>query len=76
MSTSAGRDEAAVAALAQQTSTAVDFVKSLYDEEIAALRAQATVTSFISVIASRRVKNQLRARRAARSQGVARTERR
>jgi Protein of unknown function (DUF3562) len=52
-------DDAAVAALARQTDTAVDVVRNLYDGEIAALRAQATVTSFIGVIASRRVKQHL-----------------
>jgi Protein of unknown function (DUF3562) len=53
-------DDAAVATLAQQTDTAIDLVKSLYDQEIATLQAQATVKNFLGVIASRRVKRQLR----------------
>lgn|GEM_PF-2447961 len=52
-------DEAVAESLAQQTATAVDVVKQLYKEEVASLKASATVTSFIGVIASRRVKRHL-----------------
>jgi len=34
-------------------------VKSLYDEEIAILQAEASVTSFIGVIAARRVRRRI-----------------
>ncbi len=51
--------ESTVAALAQKTHTPRHVVKRLYDEEIAALRANAKVKNFIDVIAGRRVKHQL-----------------
>jgi len=51
-------------ALAKQTHTAHDVVKSLYEEEIAALHDKATVKSFVPVIASRRVKQRLKAMKA------------
>jgi hypothetical protein len=35
-------------------------VKSLYDEEVAALQTQATVKTYIGLIATRRVKKHLR----------------
>jgi Protein of unknown function (DUF3562) len=35
-------------------------VKTLYEEEVAALSAQAKVKQFVGVIATRRVKQQLR----------------
>jgi Protein of unknown function (DUF3562) len=56
--------EAAVASLANQTQTAPEVVKRLYDKEMAALRASAKVKNLISVIAGRRVKTQLLARKA------------
>ena len=62
MAQSARSDAAAMAALAQQTHSTVDVVKGLYEEEIATLEAQATVKSFIGLIASTRVKRLLRAR--------------
>jgi Protein of unknown function (DUF3562) len=54
-------DEATISALAKQTDTAKDVVRHLYDEELAALHAHAKVPNFIGVIASRRVKQRLRA---------------
>jgi hypothetical protein len=56
-------DEAAIASLAHQTDSNRELVRHLYDEEIAALREKATVKNFIGVIASRRVKQRLRAMR-------------
>jgi Protein of unknown function (DUF3562) len=52
-------DEATVAALAKQTQTPQHIVRRLYDEELAALRANSTVKSYIGVIAGRRVRNHL-----------------
>ncbi len=52
-------DDAAVTALAKQTKTPFDVVKNLYDREMGTLRAEASVTRFLGVIASRRVKRQL-----------------
>lgn len=60
-------DEATIANLAHQTDTNRELVRHLYDEEIAALRARATVKNFIGVIAGRRVKQRLRALRAQRA---------
>jgi Protein of unknown function (DUF3562) len=53
-------DQAAVDAIAHETSTSTDVVKALYDEEFAALAAQATIKQFVGVIVTRRVKQQLR----------------
>lgn len=52
-------DERAIASLAKSTHTAPDVVKDLYYEEVAKLRAKATVKNFIGVIAGRRVKQRL-----------------
>lgn len=56
--------EAAITALAAQTRVTVAVVRDLYEEEMAALEAEATVKSFIGVIAARRVKERLRTSRA------------
>lgn len=56
--------EAEVASLANQTQAPLEVVKRLYDEEMAALQANAKVKNFIGVIAGRRVKTQLMARTA------------
>jgi hypothetical protein len=53
-------DDAMVAAIARETSTASDIVKALYEEEVAALAAAAKVRQFIGVITTKRVKQQLR----------------
>jgi hypothetical protein len=53
-------DHAAVHAIADETATSLDVVKTLYEEEVAALSAQAKVKQFVGVIATRRVKQQLR----------------
>ena len=49
--------------LARQTATPTQLVRDLYDEEVAKLKAGATVDNFIGVIASQRVKRHLRAQR-------------
>ena len=56
-------DEATIATLAQETDTDEAVVKSLYHEEIALLQAEASVKSFIGVIAARRVRQRLAAAR-------------
>jgi Protein of unknown function (DUF3562) len=58
-------DAVTIAALAQQTRSAHDVVKDLYDQEIAALYAEAKVRNFIGIIAGRRVKQRLKALRSA-----------
>ena len=47
-------------ALAEETGTSIDLVRALYEEEVTLLSSQATITQFIGVIASQRVKRQLR----------------
>jgi hypothetical protein len=56
-------DQATVSAIAKETSASVDEVKTLYEEEVATLASQATIKQFVGVIASRRVRLQLRDRR-------------
>jgi hypothetical protein len=51
---------ALVTTIATETATSVDVVKTLYDGEIAALVAQAKVKQFIGIIATKRVRQQLR----------------
>ena len=53
------KHEATIATLAQETDTDEAVVKSLYDEEIAILQAEASVTNFIGVIATRRVRQRI-----------------
>jgi Protein of unknown function (DUF3562) len=53
-------NEVMVDTIAKETATSVDVVKAMYDEQIAALNAQATIKQFIVVIAMRRVRQQLR----------------
>ena len=54
--------EAAISSLATETQAPREIVKRLYDEEMAALQANAKVQTFIGVIAGRRVKERLMAR--------------
>jgi len=56
---SSASHEATVASLATQTQTPAHIVKRLYEQELAALEANATVMTFVSIIAGRRVKNRL-----------------
>ena len=53
-------NEAIVTALSNRTDNAPDLAKRLFDEEVAVLEAQATIKTFIDVIATRRVKQRLR----------------
>ena len=57
-------NDALVDSIAHETETSTDVVKALYEEEVATLTAQATVRQFIGVIATKRVKQQLRSLRA------------
>ena len=54
------RDSAAIDTIARQTSTSIDLVTTLYEDEVATLTAQAKIRQFVGVIASRRVKLHLR----------------
>ena len=53
------KGEAIITTLAQETDTDEAVVKCLYDEEIAILQAEASVTNFIGVIATRRVRQRI-----------------
>jgi uncharacterized protein DUF3562 len=53
-------NDTAVATIARETETSTDVVKALYEEEVATLTEHATVRQFIGVIATRRVRQQLR----------------
>jgi hypothetical protein len=55
-------DDATVRALAKQTDTDLEEVRSLLDDEIATLYSTASVTNFIPLLARRRVKQKLRAK--------------
>lgn len=55
------REDATIAALAEETRTDQAVVHSLYREELAVLEEQASVKNFIGVIAARRVKERLTA---------------
>ena len=57
------KDEATIAALAQETDTDAAVVRSLYEEEIDRLHAQSSVKNFIGVIAARRVRARITAAR-------------
>lgn len=54
-------DECEIAALVQQTAASYEVVRQLYCEEFAALKAEAKVEAFLGIIASRRVRQRLRA---------------
>jgi hypothetical protein len=58
--TQARADHATVDAIAKETSTSLDIVQALYEEEVASLSAHATIKQFVGVIATRRVKQHLR----------------
>jgi len=53
-------NEAFVSAIARETDTSIDVVRTLYEEVVAVLTETAKVRQFIGVIATRRVKQQLR----------------
>jgi hypothetical protein len=52
-------DEATATTLSSHIDNTPDLAKQLFDEEVAILEAQATVKTFIDVIAARRVKQRL-----------------
>ena len=52
-------DESAIASLARKTSTPIEVVRHLYDEERAELQGTSSVKNFIDVIAGRRVRERL-----------------
>lgn len=52
--------EETLSAIAKETSTSLDIVKALYEEEVATLSARATIKQFVSVIATRRLRQHLR----------------
>jgi hypothetical protein len=52
--------EETLAAIAKETSTSLDLLKELYEEEVATLSSRATIKQFVSVIATRRLKQHLR----------------
>ena len=56
-------NDSSVAAIARETETAPEIVRTLYDRHFSALNAQARVKQFVSVIVSKLVKDQLRALR-------------
>jgi hypothetical protein len=53
------KHDATIATLAEETETDHALVKSLYEEEIEKLHAQAAVKNFIGVIAARRVRERI-----------------
>ena len=53
------KEQEAIEALAKQTSTDIEFVRTLYIQECARLESQAKVKTFLSVIATRLVRNAL-----------------
>lgn len=59
----AGSAEAAITSLAKETATSTDLVRTLYEEEVASLKEQATVQQFVGVIATRLVRRKLRERK-------------
>jgi Protein of unknown function (DUF3562) len=53
-------DRRTVASIAKETETSVEIVKALYEEEVATLIAQARVKQYVGVLATKRVRQQLR----------------
>ena len=53
-------NDAIVTALSNHVDDTPALAKRLFDEEVATLEAQATIKTFIDVIATRRVKQRLR----------------
>jgi hypothetical protein len=52
--------EATIDAIARDTATTTDVVKILYEEQVTLLAAEARIMQFVSVIATKRVKQHLR----------------
>ena len=59
----ASADQRIVDSIAQETSTPVDVVQALYEEELVTLVAQAKLKQFVGIIATKRVKQNLRAQK-------------
>ena len=57
------RDQQVIEALARETASSVDHVRTLFETEHARLDSQARVKTFVSVIATRLVRNVLQAER-------------
>jgi hypothetical protein len=53
-------DEAIGTGLSNHIDNTPDLAKQLFDEEVAVLESQATIKTFVNVIAARRVKQRLR----------------
>ena len=58
------KQQQAIEALAKESETSVEHVRELYEMEHARLVSQARVKTFVSVIATRLVRNTLHAERA------------
>jgi Protein of unknown function (DUF3562) len=56
-------NETFVSAIAYETETPIDVVRALYEEEVTTLAQSATVRQFVGLIATKRVKQHLRANR-------------
>ncbi len=53
--------DTSVDAIAKETETSTDVVRALFEEQVAELGKQAKVKQFVNVIATKRVKEQIRA---------------
>ena len=62
--------EEKLGAIAKETSTSLDIVKALYEEEVSRLSERATVGHYVSVIATRRLRQHLRGPRSHRDTKV------
>lgn len=60
ISSSAKQDRKAKEALAEETHSSLDDVERVYDEEFSSLAADAKITQYLGVLASRRVRMKLR----------------
>jgi len=56
----AEESRAVTEAIAKDTDTAPEIVEEIYQQEVSSLASEATITQFIGVIATRRVKMMLR----------------
>jgi hypothetical protein len=57
--------DSSVDAIAKETETSADVVRALFEEQVAELAKEAKVKQFVNVIASKRVKEQIRAQNGA-----------
>lgn len=63
VSGSSSKHQQVIESLAQENSTSVEHVRALFEEEHARLQAEARVQTFVSLIATRLVRNALHAER-------------